>query len=148
MTEKIALIESPLSADTAEGFARNRNYALWACRHTYELYRDFGRVVIPVATHLVCPFYLDDRDPLERAHGIGLRAALLPVAFEVRYYTDLGISPGMRAALDADLKRFARGTVGVGLPPEMFAAVEAGTPPPHTPGFDLTWPAALEKRDG
>lgn len=129
----VVLIESPLSSPTEEGFERHLRYLLWCCRHAYE---ETGKLA--VASHLVCPWYMDDRDREERRDGIELRLWLRRVCSEVWFCVDLDWSTGMRAAEAAEKEAGMLGACStVKLPPGFMAAFEAGKVPPHTPGFTL-----------
>lgn len=57
----------------------------------------------PLASHLLYtqPGILDDTIPNERAHGINAGHAWLHLADAVVVYTDLGISEGMQAGINA-----------------------------------------------
>lgn len=54
----------------------------------------------PYASHSLLPGALDEGDPAERKLGIEAGYAWWKAADKVVFYTDLGWSPGMRAAMD------------------------------------------------
>lgn len=85
------IIESPLRADTPEGYERNRQYARACMRDSFEL----GEA--PFASHLLYdqPGILDDTKLEERELGIRAGLAWAEIATTRVFYTDLGISPGM-----------------------------------------------------
>ncbi len=89
------VIESPLRADTPEGYEKNRQYAR-AC-----MADSFARGEAPFASHLMYdqPGILDDTKPDERELGIkaGLEWGL--VAQARVFYLDLGMSGGMHLGL-------------------------------------------------
>jgi hypothetical protein len=58
----------------------------------------------PYASHLICPFYLNENDPAERQRGILAGYVWIQVAQKQVFYTDLGWSDGMRKAWAAGQK--------------------------------------------
>lgn len=90
MTRPLVIVESPYGGEVE----RNAWYAR-AC-----LYDSIRRHEAPFASHLLYPQVLAESVEAERNVGIacgcmwGARADLIAV------YTDLGISPGMRAAIE------------------------------------------------
>jgi len=60
----------------------------------------------PIASHLLYPQILDDSIAAERALGIAAGLGWLRLAEAMVAYIDYGISPGMRAAMEAALPRF------------------------------------------
>jgi hypothetical protein len=90
------IIESPLKADTDEGYERNREYARACMRDS------LSRGEAPYASHLLYaqPGILDDTDPREREMGI-LAGFAHGALFKVRvFYLDLGMSKGMQRGWD------------------------------------------------
>jgi hypothetical protein len=88
---KRIIIESPFAGN----IARNVAYARRCVRDAVL------RGEAPFASHLLFPQVLRDEIPEERAIGIAAGTAWLAVADAVVLYVDHGISPGMRAAMDA-----------------------------------------------
>jgi hypothetical protein len=118
------IIESPLKGD----FATNRLYATWCCRHVHECGYS------PLASHLVAPWFLDDRVEEERLAGI-----TMPWFWQVDiphfFFTDLGESGGMLASKQHCLELGIRIVEGNQLPPPYLLLFKKGEAPPHTPGF-------------
>jgi hypothetical protein len=85
------IVESPYAGDIA------RNVA-YACRCMCDA---LMRGEAPFASHLLFPQVLRDEVPGERAIGIAAGQAWFAVADAVVLYVDHGISPGMRAAMNA-----------------------------------------------
>jgi hypothetical protein len=85
------VIESPLRADTPEGYERNRQYARACMRDS------FNRGEAPFASHLMYdqPGILDDTLPEERELGIQAGLEWGQVATIRVFYLDLGMSSGM-----------------------------------------------------
>lgn len=125
---KRIVIESPLSGD----FLRNLRFALWCCRATYLA------GYAPAASHLLCPWFMDDRSPEERADGIDWPWFWQP---DIPHWfcTDLGISDGMyRAAERCGLSVSQIRSIELSVyAPSAWAAFERGEWPPHTPGFEV-----------
>lgn len=90
---RIVVIESPFAGDVA----RNLRY-LRACIRDSLL-----RGEAPVASHALYtqPGVLDDGVPEDRTHGMQAGFEFKNVADCTVVYTDLGISPGMQAGIDA-----------------------------------------------
>jgi hypothetical protein len=90
---KRVVVETPFAGDTA----RNIAYARRCVRDA------LLRGEAPIASHLLFPQngILRDEIPEERAIGIAAGQAWLAVADVVALYVDYGVSPGMRAAMDA-----------------------------------------------
>lgn len=82
------IIESPLAGD----IERNRRYAEWICRSVWQ--RDGSHAL---ASHLVCPHFLDEHEPDERAAGIDWAWFWQPDVPHW-FFTDLGMSVGMQKA--------------------------------------------------
>jgi hypothetical protein len=87
------IVESPFTGN----IARNIAYARRCVRDAVL------RGEAPIAFHLLLTQegILRDEIPEERATGIAAGQAWFAVADVVAFYIDLGISPGMRAAMDA-----------------------------------------------
>ncbi len=85
----LVLVESPYQGDVE----RNVEYARRCLRDCID------RQEAPLAAHLLFPQVLDDRDPIQRAAGINAGFAWLRKADRMVVYQDLGISPGMEAAI-------------------------------------------------
>jgi hypothetical protein len=87
---RLVIIESPYAGDVE----RNVEYARRAMRDS------ISRGECPIASHLLYtqPGILDDSIPSERERGVALGHAWMVVADAVIFYTDLGISTGMRLA--------------------------------------------------
>lgn len=98
------VIESPLRADTPEGYERNRQYARACMRDS------FNRGEAPFASHLMYdqPGILDDTLPEERKLGIQAGLEWGQVATIRAIYVDLGISGGMRLGIQAALELHQR----------------------------------------
>jgi len=95
------IVESPLDGPTADVVRRNVDYARRCLRDS------FTRGEAPFASHLLYtqPGVLDDKDPSERAQGIGAGFVWGEVADLVAVYIDRGISKGMRDGIDVALER-------------------------------------------
>ena len=87
------IVESPYSGDVE----KNLKYAREALRDCIR------RGEAPLASHLLYPQILDDNKPEERMLGIDIGFEWNLVAHAIVFYTDLGISSGMRAG-----KRWAK----------------------------------------
>lgn len=123
------VIESPLKGD----IERNMRYLAWCCRAVW-----FTHGVYPNASHLVCPWFMDDSDPHERAAGIDW-----PWFWERQnphwFFTDFGYSDGMALALERCEREkipVFRSTLERSYP-DMWAAFQRGEWPPHTKGFEM-----------
>ena len=88
---KRVVIESPLRADTPEGYERNRRYARACMRDSLR------RGEAPFASHLLYAQrgVLDDELEDQREQGIRAGFAWGAVAELCAVYTDLGVSEGM-----------------------------------------------------
>lgn len=82
------VIETPFAGD----IERNMRFAMWCLRAAWQVDRVHG-----FATHLVCPWFLDDMDPDERQTGIDWEWAWQP-GVPHWFFTDLAFSTGMRSA--------------------------------------------------
>jgi hypothetical protein len=87
------ILESPYAGD----IERNVAYARRCLRDCLR------RGEAPIASHLLFtqPSALDDGKPEERKLGIAAGLAWLAAADAVVVYTDLGVSPGVRGAIEA-----------------------------------------------
>lgn len=92
---RLIVIESPFAGDVA----LNTRYAR-AC-----LLDSLHRGEAPIASHLLHTQVLDDSAPLDRRAGIKAGLAWHRVADAVVFYTDLGMSLGMRDALESAHKQ-------------------------------------------
>lgn len=125
-TPKMIVVESPLAGDTA----RNKRFAAWCCRAVWEVER-----VVAIASHLICPQYLDDRVPEERAAGMALKVCWGCDAH--LFFVDLGVSCGMNGAqtkCSIDGIEFDAWPLEIYHPPSWEAFLR-GEWPPCTPGF-------------
>lgn len=124
-----AVIESPLAGD----FQRNFRFALWCARALWKT----GRVQA-IASHMINPWFMDDKRPAEREAGIDNEWVW---GRDVRHYffLDLGESRGMALAR----KRCAHDGIPASdlcleeYDPACWAAFQRGEWPPHTPGFEV-----------
>lgn len=87
----LVVIESPFAGDVA----LNTRYARAALEDSLD------RGEAPIASHLLHTQVLDDTVPADRAVGIAAGLAWHRVAGAVVFYTDLGVSLGMRDALES-----------------------------------------------
>lgn len=90
------LVESPYRAETEQGLRINLRYARAAVRDAVL------RGEAPIASHLLLtqPGILKDDVPEERELGIDAGHQWMAAADAVVVYTDYGISPGMKRAID------------------------------------------------
>lgn len=89
--KKRVFICSPYSGE------RERNNAyLSAC-----ISDSLDRGEAPFAPHFIYPQFLNDDDPCQRAKGIACGMAWLEASYILAVYSDLGISAGMLAEIDA-----------------------------------------------
>lgn len=88
--ENIVIIESPYAGDVE----LNKAY-LKVC-----ILDCLIRGESPYASHSFLPDILSDDDPVERQIGIGAGLVMHRVANEVAFYIDLGVSKGMKGALE------------------------------------------------
>lgn len=125
------VIESPLKAATPEGICENLRYLLWCCRAVYLAGHE------PIASHLICPWFMDDSDPKERGDGIEWSWMWLGDAH--LFFVDLGESSGMGKA--GSRCRYERIPCHVrrlmDYNPGCWAAFQRGEWPPHTAGFEV-----------
>lgn len=89
---KLVIIESPFACDPEEMVKYGRK-----CLHDSVL-----RDEAPIASHLLFtqPGVLDDSDQVERTLGIAAGHAWLKVAERAAFYTDFGMSNGMKIGLE------------------------------------------------
>lgn len=128
---EIVIVESPLNAPTPEGIRENLRYVLWCCRAEYEAGNR------PLATHMFCPWFMNDADPQERSDGIGWPGFWNGDPHN--FWLDRGMSGGMlkgsdrctaeRIPFSLKMMRDER--------PDMWEAFLRGKWPPHTKGFEL-----------
>jgi hypothetical protein len=95
MSVRPVLLESPYGSDDPAIVARNVHYAD-ACQLDA-----LRRGDAPMLGHLLYTRVLNDRVPAEREIGLRAHLAWVSVVELVVYYVDLGMTPGMRAALAA-----------------------------------------------
>ena len=88
------VLESPYGALTQEGIDLNMEYARRCLKDSLD------RGEAPFASHLLYTQVLDDDVPGEREAGIDGQLAWIDLAQRIVVYVDLGISPGMRKAID------------------------------------------------
>lgn len=91
---RLVIMESPFRADNREQLLENVMYA----RRCLKDCLDRGEA--PIASHLLYTQVLDDADPKQRQRGIESGLAWMRVAHASVIYTDLGISEGMRKAIE------------------------------------------------
>jgi hypothetical protein len=132
------VIESPLSAPTPEGYRDNYRYLLWCCRATWLEERNHA-----IASHMLNPWFMDDRDPDERKAGIE-NPWVWPAGVMHVFFIDLGISYGMElAAVRCERERLHVLTFKLrDYSPECWRAYCRGDWPPHTPGFAIVGDAS------
>lgn len=131
------VIESPLAGDTV----KNLRYALWCCRYAWVTHREHA-----IASHMLCPWFMDDEAPAERAAGINwgwMWSKEVPHVF----FTDLGWSGGMKAAyarcraeeIPTQTRDLATPAMWDEAKAEtlLWDAFHAGEWPPHTKGFEI-----------
>lgn len=127
------VIESPLKGD----HIRNFRFLLWCCRAVW--LKD-GKHAI--ASHMLCPWFMDDSKQNERDAGIDWEWMWGPTAPHW-FFCDFGFSSGMTAA---KTRRGSLPSVQLTLKdyhPESWAAFVRGEWPPHTAGFEVSASQAL-----
>ncbi len=132
MTKRV-VIESPLNGPTPEAIARNFRFLLWCCRAVW-----LREGLHPIASHLICPWFMNDAVGPEREAGID-NAWVWGEDAPHRFFMDLGFSHGMELA-DARCAGAGISRMPFWLrtyAPECWAAFERGEWPPHTKGFEL-----------
>jgi len=87
----LVCIESPYAGD----ITANKDYLQKCMRDSI---MNHGEV--PMASHQLYTDCLDDNEPSERALGLNLGYVWMELCEKVVVYTDLGISGGMKAAID------------------------------------------------
>jgi hypothetical protein len=87
------ILESPYGSDDPAVVAENVKYAQ---RCAMDCLR---RKEAPIASHLVFPLFLDDKNQEQRAAGIAAGLAWVCVAHAMVVYMDRGMSAGMRDAI-------------------------------------------------
>jgi hypothetical protein len=121
------VVESPLLGDSKE----NLRYLLWCCRAAYLA------GYAPIASHLVCPWFMNDQDAKERADGFD--CPWMWTGSRHLFFVDLGMSDGMSKAKErckADgLKYDFIGLAAIS--PNCWAAYQRGGWPPATEGFQV-----------
>lgn len=104
----LTIIESPF-AGHPQGFAAARMYACAACRDAIQR----QALIVPFASHLLYPQWLNELDPSERDLGLDYNFWMIQnKAEQLAFYLDYGVSEGMKAAAKfgraAGLPMFAR----------------------------------------
>ena len=90
MIRRPVVVESPYAGDV-EANVEYAQRALLDC---------LSRGEAPLASHLLYTQVLDDDNEAERTQGIEAGHAWIPMAIAVVLYIDLGVSPGMMAAIE------------------------------------------------
>jgi len=93
-SQRLVILESPYAGPTAAAVEANLAYARRALRDSLD------RGEAPIASHLLYPQVLEDRDPDQRARGIAAGLAWLKVAEATVVYADRGITPGMQYGIN------------------------------------------------
>lgn len=88
--KRLVILESPFAGDVERNIAYARRCLL----------DSLERGEAPIASHLLYTQVLDDTILEHRKLGIAAGLAWLEVADAMVVYTDLGISPGMQAAIN------------------------------------------------
>jgi hypothetical protein len=125
------ILQSPLNADTAKGFQDNFRFLLWCARAETLAGHDV------TASHMVCPWFLDDTDPAERERGYS-NSWFAERALH-SFYVDRGNSSGMKRWMNKSINEelpFEVKSLAVERP-DFWAAFQRGEWPPHTPGFEI-----------
>ena len=91
---KLVIVESPFRATPYYTEEQHRLYLEHCLAHCLSL----GEA--PFASHHLYPWVMDDTDELERAFGIKCGLAWGQHADLVAVFSDLGVSPGMAAAIE------------------------------------------------
>jgi hypothetical protein len=114
MTRRLTIIESPFAASNWE-HEQHLYYLRLCLRDSWE------RGELPFASHAFFPFFLKESDPEERKLGIEAGYEFWDFTYHennepehyelgvevyplIAFYTDLGMSPGMKQALDRATK--------------------------------------------
>jgi len=124
------VIESPLNSRTQTGIEKNKRFVEWCLRAVWIVDGLHG-----LASHLVCPHFLDDAVQGERAAGIGW--SWFWQGDPHWFFRDLGDSHGMKLSKERCLKEnipvdFLRLAT---YHPESWEAFLHGERAPHTQGF-------------
>lgn len=90
---KLVIVESPFRATDYYSVEQNRLYLLHALADCYQ------RGEAPFASHHLTTEVLDDDTPYERALGIRCGLAWGQHADLIAVYSDIGVSPGMKEAV-------------------------------------------------
>jgi len=123
------VVESRLNGDTTT----NLRFVLWCCRAL--LVRE-GKHAI--ASHMICPWFMDDSNSNERDQGIAWEWVWEPYVPHM-FFCDLGWSRGMLAARDKCMKEqipYDELTLAK-YDPDMWEFFLQQHWPPHTVGFQL-----------
>lgn len=93
---RLVVVESPWAAADVKTEAKHLRYAIAAMRDS------LARREAPMASHVLyaASGILDDQIPKERAEGIAAGLAWSAKADLIAAYIDLGISPGMKVAIE------------------------------------------------
>lgn len=124
---KRVILESPFAGKGKAAIVDAAYKAAYLSACFYDCYQ---RGESPVASHALGPLALDDRDPEQRALGIGSIAPWRRVAEAVVVYQDLGISAGMEIGVQEARK------AGIPIEYRMLGApwrVLEGAPVPEIP---------------
>lgn len=124
MTRRRIVVESPLAGDVAE----NLRYLVWCCRALYLAGYE------PLASHLGCPWFMDDDVPEERADGIAW--SWFWQGDEHVFFGDLGLSRGMGFSMDRCKREGIPASIKLlsEFAPEAWAEFKRGNWPPRTFG--------------
>lgn len=93
--QQTIVIESPCRGTTPMEYEAHRAYARLC------LLDSLGRGESPFASHILYTQVLDDREPLQRSHGIDAGLALGGKLDATAVYLDHGVSAGMRYGIAA-----------------------------------------------
>ena len=124
--KKLIVVESRLAAHGEYSNKDHLRYLLWCCRYVADKGHD------PIASHLICPWFLDDSVATDRARGNDNGWFWLGQPHW--FFMDLGESRGMKAAKLRCLNNGFQFKI-LNLPVEYSAAFRANLYPPHTRGF-------------
>ena len=91
---RVVVLESPYAGNVE----RNVDYARVAMLDALH------KLDAPFVGHLLYTQVLDDRDPAQRARGIAAHCAFISRADALVVYTDLGLSEGMKMAIEVAAK--------------------------------------------
>lgn len=96
------MIESPYGSDDPNIVTRNLRYARACLRDS------LSRGEAPFASHLLYTQVLDDRIPEDRLQGIHAAMSWLDSVDIMAVYTDLGLSHGMKYAIEQATNTYGR----------------------------------------